>query len=340
MHHAMTETPMIRTPFVRALLSVLRAAGANAEELIDELALPADVERVPVVVVPLRVLHELSDRAAIRIGDPLLGLHLARAIDPGQFGVLEFVLRSAATLRQACGLAARYAALIHDLDEIRFEERADEAILEDRIPGEPLCGGRQVNEFLLAMIVRNIRQLCRQDWAPRRIWLAHPRHHDAPELEAFFAAPVSFAAGTNGVAFELADLDLPLRTADAPLLAVLESGAHDALAAMPAPDRTLGRVREHIRRVLPHGLPRLAPIASAVAMSPRALQRRLADAGTSFRDLIDDVQAALSKLYLADRKLALGDVAMMLGFSDLRAFVRAFRRWTALTPAQFRGQQS
>ena len=80
--------------------------------------------------------------------------------------------------------------------------------------------------------------------------------------------------------------------------------------------------------------PQLA--ADALAISARTLSRRLADEGTSFRVLLDDVRREFACALLQDRSLSVGDVAFFLQYSEPAAFHRSFRRWTGQTPRAFR----
>ena len=74
-----------------------------------------------------------------------------------------------------------------------------------------------------------------------------------------------------------------------------------------------------------------------LGVSPRSLQRRLANATTTFRQLVDDVRHALAKLYLGDHDRPITQVAYLLGFSDSRrAFSRAHKRWSGKTPQDVR----
>jgi len=70
----------------------------------------------------------------------------------------------------------------------------------------------------------------------------------------------------------------------------------------------------------------------AVALSARTLQRRLAEQGTTFQEVVDEVRRELARKYLQDRALGVTEVAYLLGFSELSAFDRAHRRWTGKAP--------
>ena len=73
-------------------------------------------------------------------------------------------------------------------------------------------------------------------------------------------------------------------------------------------------------------------------MSERTLQRRLKDEGVTFAALVDEVRPDLARMYLADPKLAIFEVAFLLGYSEPSAFNRAFRRWTGTSPSDFRSK--
>ena len=71
-------------------------------------------------------------------------------------------------------------------------------------------------------------------------------------------------------------------------------------------------------------------------MTARTLQRRLAEEDTSFARLGDEVRRAFAEKYLAEDRLPIAEVAYLTGFGDPSNFHRAFRRWTGLTPREFR----
>jgi AraC-like DNA-binding protein len=79
-------------------------------------------------------------------------------------------------------------------------------------------------------------------------------------------------------------------------------------------------------------------VARALATSTRSLQRRLAEAGISYQQLLDNTRRDAADEYLADPRLSIGEVAYLLGYSEPAAFHRAFKRWNGITPQSFRKQ--
>jgi AraC-like DNA-binding protein len=82
------------------------------------------------------------------------------------------------------------------------------------------------------------------------------------------------------------------------------------------------------------GEPALGAVAAKLHMSPRSLQRRLRDEGTSFARVLSGLRHDLALRHLRNPQITIGDVAFLLGFSEVSAFHRAFKRWTGRTPAE------
>ena len=87
---------------------------------------------------------------------------------------------------------------------------------------------------------------------------------------------------------------------------------------------------------LPEREPVVATIAARLHMSARSLQRRLQSEGTSFAEVLSDLRRDMALRYLQDQRISIGEVAFLLGFLDVTAFHRAFKRWTGSTPAEYR----
>jgi AraC-like DNA-binding protein len=86
----------------------------------------------------------------------------------------------------------------------------------------------------------------------------------------------------------------------------------------------------------PHGKASLPNVARDLAIGSRTLARRLSDEGLMFKKVLEESRVALAKRYLAERNLPIIEVAWLLGYNEVSAFFRAFKRWTGMTPRQFR----
>ena len=94
-------------------------------------------------------------------------------------------------------------------------------------------------------------------------------------------------------------------------------------------------VREEISRLFPTGNPTLGAVARALRVSPRTLQRQLAEAGFTFQALVGEVRL-VNAIRLISEHYKLSDIAFRLGYADASSFTRAFERWTGLTPQKYR----
>jgi AraC-like DNA-binding protein len=327
----------MRSQLVGPALAVVREAGGDAGALARRFELPAGAERAAEVVLPLDRLHAFFDEAERAAGDPSLGLHVAERIRRGAYGLLEFSCRSAPTVGEALRRIVRYISLCNELVEVTLDEGPKEAIIEQKIAGQPLCVGRHGNEFFVAMLLVQSRQLSGRRLAPSRAWFAHPAPADRAPLVALVGTDkLAFDRERNGMALSRAVMDTPLTTYDPALLELLDAQAEAALQLRASPSRFLGQVRQQVRDGLSEGVPPLEEAARALHLSPRTLQRRLADEGTSYNDLVDDVRQELGRRWVKEATRPLGEVAFLLGYSELSAFLRAFKRWTGQAAGDFR----
>ena len=107
-------------------------------------------------------------------------------------------------------------------------------------------------------------------------------------------------------------------------------------AKVPHEPEEIAKARQAIADALRCGEPTLSHIAKHLALSPRTLQRRLGEHALRFADLLDATREGLARSYLNDRKISMAEVAYLLGYSEQSAFNRAFKRWTGVSPTQFR----
>jgi AraC-like DNA-binding protein len=327
----------MRSRIVGPILGFVRSRGGDADALLRAFGLPSTAETDTEVVLPLPALHAFLEAAERESKDPFLGIHIAFAYRRGLFGVLEHASRSAPTLREALVRIVRFAQLMNDLVVVSLEERDGTSIIEQRVQGSPLCLGRHANEFFVATLIDQARLLSGERCIPERVWLAHPAPRRTDELaSSFMTRNISFGAEANGIAIAERVLDLPILTSDPTLLEVLDQHAETSIAQRPAASDFVGQVRRALRERMRTKAPSLPDVAADLRMSARTVQRRLTSEGTSFHRLLESVREELARVYVANPKMTLAEIAFLLGYTEMSAFLRAFKRWTGKTPRQFR----
>jgi AraC-like DNA-binding protein len=168
------------------------------------------------------------------------------------------------------------------------------------------------------------------------VQLAHPAPPETSEHTRIFRAPVSFGCATNALAIEPELVERQVPAADERLYPVLRKYLDSVLREMPREDGLLASARRTVGELLRDGDPTLAQLARKLEIGPRTLQRRLKGDGIDFKALVDDTRRRFSFNYLRDRKHTLTEIAYLLGYSEVSAFNRAFRRWTGSTPSEYR----
>jgi AraC-like DNA-binding protein len=324
----------ISTVLVRPLVAVLQAtphaldAFYAATDLTPEILADAEAR-----VSPAQFCVAWAE-ATRWTGDPALALGLAHAMPPGSFGIVEYVCRSAPTVREALRQWVRYLAILDDAVEVGLVDSGQTTAL--RVIRESEAPAPASHELCFALLVRHARAIAAGDFRVASVHFAH-RATDAHAARhrAFFGTDVHFGARRTEMILDAAVLDTPLTTADANLLAILVPTAEDKRArSSPFPPLT-EQVRRALRAALASDDAQLEPLARRLGMTGRSLQRRLKDEGTSFQLLRDAMRRELADRYLGEG-MTFAEISFLLGFSEPSAFFRAFKRWTGLTPFERR----
>jgi AraC-like DNA-binding protein len=290
----------------------------------------------PDASVPMSACVGLLEDGVRTTGDDNLGLHVAEHAELGSFDVHFYAMVSSPTLGAAFERLCRYQRLIHETSAVRLETSGDRFVLSHRLAGG-LAAPRQTAELLLAAWVRTGRVATRTTWSPAEVRFSHRAPGDAREHARFFGAPLRFATGENALVLPAALLDLPCRGTDPSLLALLDRYAADRLG-LPRAATFADRARAALSEELQAGSASGRRLAARLKVSVRTLHRSLAAEGTSYRRLLDQLRLDIAERHLVDDRMSVAEVAFLLGFSEISAFHRAFKRWTGRTPVTFRAE--
>lgn len=265
-------------------------------------------------------------------------LRLARGIAPRHFGVVGFAALACGTLAEALQRLERYHRSVYDVNIAQVQPCAAGVCIEWGVErGRP---GALVDETAIASLLQLTRAFTGQPVRALEVDFVNPRPADLRPYEDFFGGVVRFGRPSTRIVLSARDLALPLRGADAALLALLDAQAEALLQQVAAVSEPVGVWRQALVGLIRSGRTQLADLAHSLQMSPRSLQRRLALHGHSFQTLLSDTRRQLAEAYLQDPHVELAEVALLLGYSEQSAFTRAFRQWTGQTPSQWRRAQT
>lgn len=194
----------------------------------------------------------------------------------------------------------------------------------------------QLEDAALAIMYRVLVELCGPQWRPNEAWFCHRKPDDINPHRRYFGAPLRFDAERNGLFFARSWLDHPVDAADPELNRLLQKQI-DQLEAAFTED-----FPEQVRRVLHAAILsrhcRADQVAALFSIHERTLHRRLKAHGTSFRQLVDDGRFTIALQMLESSSASLRQIAAALDYADVRAFNRAFKRWSGTSPARWRRQ--
>ncbi len=287
---------------------------------------------------PFGAYAKMWDLCGEASGDPEFGARAAsRSMEAGTFGVVGFLARSAPTLRGALECVVRHGALLNETSRTLLFLEGDTAVIRDG-PADPSARWpAHKAEFVMAAYV-----LLTFEWAglgrrPVSVSFQHSRRPNLGYLQSIFGAEVTFGAPFNDLRFPAAWLDRALPSAEADLYAFLERQASEQTSKLDGERDLLAEIRRVVVNALPQGgAPSLEQVARTLGTGHRTLQRRLQSHDTSYRDLVDELRFQRCRTLLVDDELTIDSVSSMLGFSEARAFRRAVRRWSGLSPRGLR----
>lgn len=326
---------------VRVLVKYAAALGVDLDAVWQVVGLdPARLETGEGRV-PIERFNALWRGIASQAGDPDFGLHLAEASAglPGSHLLLS-VMMNCPTVGSAMEKLCRYHDLSTDFVRLRLRQGGDHAYLA----WEPVSAGiplqRHHSEAVLCGLALTLRRLVEGEIRFVEIRFTHPQPADITEHQRILGCPLAFGRPQNELVMRREDLDLPIFLANAELLEALERFAQEMLQRVAPPESWSEQVTDQLRRAMLRGeRPMLASVASALASSPRHLQNKLREEGTTYRALLDALRRETALRYLEKPQMPIVDVAFLLGFSEQSAFNHAFKRWTGTSPQKYRFEQ-
>jgi len=321
-----------------SIVQALELDGLDCQDLFVKLGLDYSALNDPDARFAQDGMTRLWQRAVEITGNPAIGLNLAKVMRPGAMHVVGYALMSSSTLRDSFQRLVRYQRIIAEGADLQFGSTNRGALLTLAIHGDQLPPARQSADGSLASTLAFCRWLTGKPLVPIEVYFQGPPPADIEPYEAAFEAPLRFNAEYHGMLMRHVDMDIALPTANAELAQLHDRFAGDYLARF-SDSRVTHQARQVICRLLPQGEPRRETVAQSLHLSERSLQRRLDEEGTSFQQLLDNTRRTLAEKYLARADLALLEVAYLLGFADPSNFFRAFKRWFAMTPGEYRAQR-
>jgi len=280
--------------------------------------------------------YRFLELAAAEADGSLLGLHVAAEMDIRAVGILFYLTGSSRTVSEALENLTRYSQTTNEALVGEISRQKDEVILAVRHLQEFDEPHRQFFELLALWFIRTLQQETNRDFTLSRVTFTHGRNADLREVHRLLRCPVDFAQGQDSWVLPQRVMDLPIVSGDTQLLKILTAHADDLLAEKHSVTGLQSTVASQLASLLPSGESRAAVVARQLGMSPRSLTRHLAEEGTTFGEIVEQLRRRLASRYLADDRMSVQQIAWLLGYSEVGAFNHAYKRWTGTAPRRTR----
>lgn len=324
------------TSWARAIKAAVDAEGVDSEALFAEAGLDLADLNDPNARYPLAGTAKLWRLAIAATGNENLGLSVARQTNQTTFHALGYSVLASTSLRECFETVVRYFRIVTDAGDARFEQLDSGQYKYSLQPVE--AAAQEAGDAMMAIMIRLCRALGGQDLRADKVVFQRPAPRDPAVFEKVFKAPLTFGANETAIYFQQADMERPLLTGNAELARHNNQILVKYLAQLEA-GNIVDRVHAALVEQLPHGEPSQEKIAATLHMSLRNLQRKLADADSSYKAILNQTRQELAVSYMNDNQYSISEIAYLLGFADTSGFTRAFKRWTGLAPSDFRAQK-
>lgn len=313
---------LVRAAALSGFTTTTGVLGIDGFAILRTVGLSPAMIASPEAMLPAEAVIGALALAAERAGTATFGLRMAERRSLADMGAVSLLLAHQPTLREAFAALARFRNRINPTLALRLEEGPEVAIIHQELIGPPGLDLRQSADLALGVLARICANVLGDGWRPDSVMFTYPAPPPAERqvYSRVFGCPARFEAEFTGFVLPAAMLDEPGPHADAGL--AQHATALLDMVMLPAPTSTTMEVEQAIAGMLPTGRAALRPVAQALGLSERTLQRRLDSEGEQFERLLDRVRRQRLEALLANPALRLTDVAGLLGYSSLAAFSR------------------
>ena len=332
------RTSTIASHYVRASIAGAVAQGHDANAILEKAGIGKEILQEPKARIYPDKLSKLLRILAHTLQDEFLG-HDDKPSVHGSFETLCQLILPCNTLREALALGTAYYKLFDMSIHTQFEEDHESGYLVSTQYRPCLNQQHYLTEYQLVLWHRIACWLTGKRIPIKMAEFSFPRPDHAEEYRLFFYGPHKFDQAHTRLSFDKSFMDLPIIRSREDLPELMKEAPYVFLVK---PNNTAS-INAQIRRILESNLdpemPDFESVAFQLNTSTQTLRRRLKDEDTSFQAIKDQVRRDLAIYYLSDNKLSINEIALKVGFTEPSTFHRAFKKWTDVTPGDYRSEK-
>ncbi len=325
---AMTDSIVL----LRMAYQAMQAAGVDADQVLARVGASPQVMDAP----ELRTPHDLQEAFWQAVedvsGDPCIGLRMGMHMPVYHGQVLEYLFLSSPTFGEGLKRGIKYQRLVSDAANGRLLVEGDRACIQQKLWSRKLA---HLTDCMVIGLVRFFSFVTDGAFQPLEIHVNHAPKASPEQYQRLFGCPVVFEQDCMRLYFDAALLALPSPHHEPALFQAHSDIASSKMAALERND-LVERVTALIAELLESGEANVEAVAQRLNLPPRKLRTQLASAGTNFNELLGDYRCRLAKRLLGGTDESIEEIVYLTGFAEPPTFYRAFKRWTGMTPAEYR----
>jgi AraC-like DNA-binding protein len=313
----------------------LDSLKVDIDAFLCSLGVDPETVRSPDTRLPIETYLLIQDQAAEYVNDPYFGLHMGEFFKPGSWSILGYMMMNCRTLGEAIEKSGRYSRIIGNLIEARSEPGFNKVKAVFFTPPHAPEMSRHCFEATFSSSIRMMRSLTGAQINPLEVTFIYSEPASRSEYERIFQCPVRFGQKHNSIRMAMSVAGTPILMPNPDLLEYFEKYAQEFLAEMERKDEHTRAVTRIILSKLDDEALSINKVAREMAVSVRTLQKRLEEEGVVFSDLYKDIRQRLAQKYLREN-YTVEQITYLLGFSEPSVFRKAFKKWSGVTPREYR----
>jgi AraC-like DNA-binding protein len=337
----MIKSAFIRVVSITGLPEFIRSLGGEPETLMEEVGINPDILQKGDGIFSFSKGVMLYELAARVLEEPNFGLKRALACPPhfNNFGPVVYLGLFEKTARSWVHAMHNFQHLYTDGQAISLHEEPENGIGIIRLsPIGYSVHPRQYTEMQMAAFSLLAESVLKTpDAKPQITRFRHQRPESTDLHEEIFGGVLEFGAEHDEFVFDIKLLDTKLRGPANFLKSLVNLYMQYRMRNLPQFDMSTKETLElYLQSVIGAGRCSLEVAAEALVLSPKKLQRQLAEDGTNFSSVLDGVRRKLAVSMLRNPDLKIKIIAGMLDYATTQAFNLAFNRWTGMSPVAYR----
>lgn len=328
------DIPSTIAAYAIAVATALEQREVDPQTVFDSAGVKLPTVPDPLVRISDTDISRLFAESVKRTGDPAFGIAVGEALHPANLHALGYAMMSSNSLRDYCERVRDYFRMATASAAIRIEENDTEFCLITAAEGEDICW--ETHDAYVTLLVGFVRFIYSSDYSLERLDLIRPDPGGCrARYDSYFSCPVTYSNPEIVMVFDQGIMDRTLPGSSRELARMHDQAVAGYLRQLDKSD-IVSRVRSIVVEELASRSLTKQHIADKLHTSPRSLQLKLAARGTSFQEILDSTRKSLALSYLEQSGTTITETAYLLGFSEISNFTRAFKRWTGMSPREFR----